>query len=125
MYHDVLTKIKNAQAAGKKAIKVPYNTMDASVLDVLLKKGYISRLERKGKGFKRILAIGINGIEHGGIRDVKFLSKSSRRLYAGYRDLRPVRQGYGTTVISTSKGIVTGEEARKTKNGGEILFQIW
>jgi len=125
MYHDVLTKIKNAQAAGKKAIKVPYSAMDANVLEVLLKKGYISRLERKGKGYKRILAVGINDTEHGSIRGLKFLSKSSRRLYVGYKELHPVRQGYGLAVLSTSKGILAGDEARKSKIGGEILFQIW
>jgi len=125
MYHDVLIKIKNAQDAGKKAIKVPYSAMDANVLEVLLKKGYVSRLERKGKGYKRILAVGINDVNKGGIRGLKFLSKSSRRLYVGYKELRPVRQGFGLAVLSTSKGILPGDEARKAKLGGEILFQIW
>lgn len=124
MYHDVLTKIKNAQSAGKKVIKVSYSAMDASVLEVLLKRGYLSRLERKGKGYKRVLAVGIQDEEHG-IRGLKFMSKPSRRLYAGYKELRPVRQGYGTTILSTPKGILSSDEARRAKTGGEILFQIW
>lgn len=124
MYHDVLIKIKNAQSAGKKMIKVPYSAMDSDILDVLLKKGYISRLEKKGRGYKRILAIGLNDTKQS-IQDVKFISKPSRRMYIGYKELRSVRQGFGTAVLSTSHGILTGEEARKTKTGGEMLFHIW
>ncbi|HEY4523654.1 MAG TPA: 30S ribosomal protein S8 [Candidatus Paceibacterota bacterium] len=124
MYHDVLIKIKNAQSAGKKMIKVPYNVMDSNVLDVLLKKGYISRLEKKGRGYKRILAVGLNN-EKQSIQDVKFISKPSRRIYVGYKELRSVRQGFGTSVLSTPKGILSGDEARKAKTGGEMLFHIW
>lgn len=124
MYHDVLIKVKNAQEAGKKMLKVPYTAMDSNVLEVLLKKGYLSRLERKGKGYKRILAVGLNDAEHG-LRGLKFISKPSRRIYVGYKDLRPVRQGFGTAILSTPKGVLSGDEARKAKVGGEMLFQIW
>lgn len=105
-------------------LKVPYTAMDLSVLEVLLKNGYLSRLERKGKGYKRILAIGLNDAEHG-MRGLKFISRPSRRIYVGYQELRPVRQGFGISVLSTPKGILSGDEARKTKTGGEMLFQIW
>ncbi|MFH1759457.1 MAG: 30S ribosomal protein S8, partial [Patescibacteria group bacterium] len=52
-------------------------------------------------------------------------SKPSRRLYIGYQDLKPVKSGYGHALISTSKGVMTGMEAKKKKLGGELLFEIW
>ena len=61
----------------------------------------------------------------GVITGVKFISKPSRRLYVGYKDIRRVKSGYGLSVISTPIGVVSGSEARKSKVGGEILFEIW
>ncbi|MBI2035072.1 MAG: 30S ribosomal protein S8 [Candidatus Liptonbacteria bacterium] len=54
-----------------------------------------------------------------------FLSKPSKKFYVSYKELRPVRRGFGMSVISTPKGIMTDKEARKNKVGGELLFEIW
>ena len=59
------------------------------------------------------------------INDFKIMSKPSRHSYADYRSLNSVRQGHGLSILSTSKGIMTGREARKNKIGGEYLFEIW
>ena len=61
----------------------------------------------------------------GKIGSVKLVSKPSRRIYAGYRELRPVKSGLGLLVVSTPRGIMSGKEARKMKLGGEVLFEIW
>lgn len=126
MYIDLLIKIKNAQAAKKESVKVPYTNMDNAVAELLLAHKYIEAVSKKGRMPKRGLEITLkynNGI--GAIEDLKILSRPSRKLYAGYKDIRPVRQGYGLLVLSTPKGIMDGKAARKEKVGGQLLFEIW
>ena len=61
----------------------------------------------------------------GAIQDIRFVSVPSRRIYAGAKELRPVKQGYGLGVVSTPKGIMAYHEAKKANMGGELLFEIW
>ena len=126
MYTDLLTKIKNAQAVKKENIKVFYSKMTEAIVDVLVRNGYLESCERRGRGAKRVLDIKLkyeNGAD--AFRGVKFISKPSRRIYAGYQDLKSVRHGYGLAILSTQKGIMTNKEARKHKVGGEVLFEVW
>ena len=96
------------------------------VAELLARYHYIGGVVKKGRLPKRVIEIKLKYKDNKGvISGIKFLSKPSRRLYLGYRDLRPVKQGYGLLVISTPKGIMTGAEARKLKLGGELLFEIW
>lgn len=137
MYINLLTQLKNAQAVGKDALKTTYSKMDERVLDVLKKNNFIEAYAKKGRGIKKVLdiklkyfstrgesAFGGNG-KKSAIQDVKFISKPSRRVQVGYRELRPVKHGYGLLVVSTSQGVMAGKEARKLKVGGEALFEIW
>ena len=124
MYYDVLSKIKNAQAVRKKSLKVPYSRMDFGVVEALARKGLIKSGERKGKGYKRVIVVVLQEAGRQ-ISEVKLVSRPSRRIYHGYKDIKPVRQGFGIAVLSTPKGILTGEEARKQKIGGELLFYAW
>ncbi|MEK7568059.1 MAG: 30S ribosomal protein S8 [Patescibacteria group bacterium] len=125
-YTSLLTQLKNAQAVKKEIVKSPYSKMDEKILDVLLRNNYVEGFEKKGKGAKKILAVKIKYNDSKGvITGVKFISKPSRRLYVGYKDIRRVKSGYGLSVISTPVGVVSGSEARKSKVGGEILFEIW
>lgn len=126
MYIDLLTKIKNAQQAGKESLKVPYTKMDMKIAELLAANKFIAAAEKKGRMPKRIIEIELkydNG--QGAISGIKLISKPSRRLYSGYRNLKPVKHGYGLGVISTPKGIMTTTEARKSKVGGQLLFEIW
>lgn len=126
MYIDLLTKIKNAQAAQKEYLKVPYSNMDLVVAEALAKHGYVDSVNKKGRMPKRVIEVKLKyENQHGVINEVKFLSKPSRRLYASAKKLRPVKQGYGLGFISTSKGIMTTQEARKQNLGGQLLFEIW
>ncbi|MDP3901812.1 MAG: 30S ribosomal protein S8 [bacterium] len=126
MYIDLLTKIKNAQQAGKEGLKVVHVKMDASILDILVKSDYLESVIKKGRAPKRVLDIKLKYQDgKGAINGIKFVSKPSRHIYIGYKDLRSIKQGYGLGVISTSKGIMTTKEARKEKLGGEVLFEIW
>ena len=126
MFLNVLTKIKNAQAVRQETTKLPFSNFDLAILEVLEKHKFIDSVSKKGRMPKRILEVRLkykNG--KGAIQGIKALSTFSRRLYVGYKELRPVRQGYGIAVISTSQGVIDDATARKQKVGGQILFQIW
>lgn len=123
MYINLLIKIKNAASAGKKTVKFYHSNMDKAVLDVLKKHGFIAEVEIKGKNPKKILYVDLKHDKD--IHGIKFLSKPSAKLYKGFKDLRKVKGGHGLLVISTPKGIMSGDEARRQKVGGEALFEIW
>lgn len=126
MYIDLLTQIKNAQAVKKESIKIPYSSNDEKVLEILKKNGFIESFDKKGRGLKKVLSINLKYTDDkGAVSGVKIFSKPSRHLYYGYKDIRIVRGGYGISVFSTPKGIMTGGEARKNKLGGELFFEIW
>jgi len=126
MYHDLLTKIHNAQRAKKATVKAPFSNLDMAVAEILAAKGFIVAATKKGRMPKRIIEVELKYVgEEGAISGIRFVSVPSRRIYAGYEDLRKVRQGYGTAIISTPAGLMTTGEARKKKVGGQLLFEIW
>ena len=105
---------------------VPFSGMDLSIAKLLVEAGYLKSAEKKTIGKKHYIEISLlyEGKEPA-MSDFKLLSKPSRHLYTGYRDLSPVRQHYGLAVLSTPSGIMTNRQARKKKVGGEYLFEIW
>jgi small subunit ribosomal protein S8 len=123
MYYQLLPQIKNAVRAGKDRLMVPFSKMDHAVLQSLVVAGYIKSVEKEPVGKKQFLAVRLG--KKGVVNDFKLISKPSRHFYADYRSLRPVKQGHGAGVLSTSKGVMTDKEARKKKIGGEYLFEIW
>lgn len=127
MYTDTLIRIKNSLARGKERVKIPYSRLDLEILDALLKAGYLESVTRKGRGVRRIIEVKLKYDDGGApsIAGIKFVSRPSRRLFAGYREMKRSRQGYGNFLISTSGGIMTDVEARKKKVGGQVLFEIW
>ena len=107
-------------------VKVPYSTFDMSVLEALAKVGYIEEVQRKGRGVKRIIDIKLKYNDgEPAISGIKFVSKPSRKMYSGYRELKQSRQGYGHFILSTPQGIMNHSEARRKKVGGQVLFEIW
>lgn len=126
MYTDLLTRLQNAQRAKKDIVRVPFSNFDMAVLDILAAHGFVDSKIRKGRMPKRLIEVKLKYEDgEGVIRGVRFVSKSSRRIWVGYRKLAPVRQGYGIGVISTPQGVMTTGEAKKKKTGGEILFEVW
>ena len=122
----MLTKIKNAQAVKKENVKVNYSKINESILKILSSGGYIDGFEKKGQGIKRILDIKLKYENNAGaINEIKLISKPSRHIYMGYKEIKLVKHGYGLMVISTPSGIMNGKDARKMKVGGEALFEIW
>ncbi len=123
---DMLAQIRNGGAVHKDSLTLPYSKLRFAVASALLKSGYIRTATKKGKKVVRLMEIGLlytNGKPR--VTGAERISKSSRRVYFGVDDIKPVRHGYGILMLSTSKGIMTGDEARKMKIGGEALFKIW
>lgn len=126
MYHDLLPKMKNALRARKENILVPFSRMDFTVLKVLKDAGYVKEVEKRMVGRKAFLEITLLYKKKEPVMsDFRLISKPSRHLYKGYREVYSVKQGYGLGILSTPKGIMTEKEAKKQKVGGEYLFQIW
>lgn len=127
MYGDMLARINNAIMRKMPRVKVPYTSADLAILETLVRYGYLVSAVRKGRGVKRIVDVELKYAEDGApaITRIKLISKPSRRVYAGYRDIKRSRQGYGRYILSTPQGIKSDSEARREKVGGEMLFEIW
>lgn len=123
----MIIRIKNAAAAKKPIVEVPHSLLKAAIAEKLKERGYVTNVEKRGRKVKKTLDITIAYNESGisRIQGVKRISKPGRRMYASVSDIVPIKYGHGTSLLSTPKGILTGEEARKAKVGGEMLFYIW
>lgn len=112
--------------AKKENLKASHSKKDEAVLAILKRNGYIEDFEKKGRGPKKIFEIKLKYEEgKGAINGIKFVSKPSCRVYSGYKEISPVKRGYGLSVVSTSNGLLSANEAKKNKVGGQLLFEIW
>jgi len=113
--------------ADKGFLKVPYSKINWEILEKMKKIGYLQSVQKKGRGVKKIIDVELcyDKNHHSAISDIKIISRPSRKIYRGYRDLRRSRQGYGHYFLSTPLGIMTEVEAKKEKVGGQVLFEIW
>ncbi len=123
---NLIIKLKNAGAVSHESVTVPHTKLNLAILEKLAEKGYVKSFEVKGKGIERTIEVGLVYVSgKPKIEDARRVSKLSRRVYEKSTNLRSVRRGYGLSIISTPKGILTDAEARKAHVGGEVLFQIW
>ena len=124
---DIIIRIKNAGMVRKERVEMPYSRMRNSVVQKLRTKKYVDDVETIGHGVKKRLVVTLAYTSDGKhrVRDVKRISTPGRRIYLGVRDIKPVKNSYGMILLSTPKGILTGDEARKEHVGGEALFKIW
>jgi len=123
---DMLTSIRNAQAVSKKTVRVPFSKMKFGIAKILEKEQFIGRLERKGRKTQKYIEITLKYKQKKPvILGLKKISKPGQRIYLGAQKIQPVKSGYGISIISTSKGLKTGKEARKENLGGEIICQVW
>ncbi len=123
---NLIIKIKNAGMARKHTISVPYSKFTESILAVLASKDLIGNFTKKGKKVMKSIDVEIKyENERPVIAEVDLISKLSRRMYGGAKDIKSVKSGYGYLFVSTSKGVMTGEDAKAQKVGGELLFKVW
>ncbi len=124
---DLLTRLRNAQAAGHATTTVPASKMKANILDVLQREGYIrgysTQEVRKGV---RDIVVELKYFEGKPvIETIKRVSSPGRRLYKAIDDMKRVSNGLGISVISTSKGVLSDEEARQQHVGGEVICEVY
>ena len=124
---DLIISIKNAGMVRKDMVICDYSKLRYSVAQKLRSNNFVSEVSEQGHGTKKKLVITLSYDKKGNhkIHDVSRISKPGKRVYIGVRSLRPYKNGRGLTIISTPKGILTGEEAKKERVGGEPLFLIW
>jgi small subunit ribosomal protein S8 len=124
---DMLTRIRNAVAVERPHVDVPLSKLKQGLADVLKREGYIwDWKEVAGEPSPQLrleLKYGPNGEQV--IQRIRRVSKPGRRVFSRARDLRPVLNGMGIRVLSTSRGIVSDREARQRNLGGEVLCEIW
>lgn len=124
---DLLNRLRNGMRAGHDRVDVPASRVKEDVLRVLAAEGYVGswrRVEEKGRP---ILRVGLKYDHEGSpiVAGLKRVSRPGRRVYSPAKEIPEVLGGLGISIISTSKGIVTGRKAREAKLGGEILCNVW
>lgn len=123
---DLLTRIRNAVMVGHNEIRVPSSKLKATIAAELKKAKYLADFHIEAAKPRDYLVITINNPgENANITEIKRLSKPGRRVYVGANEIPRVKNGRGLVLISTSKGVISGQEAVKQKLGGELLLSIY
>ncbi len=123
---DMLIQIKNAQAAGKKSVDLPYSNMKAALGEILVAEKYIESIKKTGTEPKFVLHIVLREVDGVfAISGVRRVSKPGLRWYIDKNEIPRVFSGMGTAILSTSKGMMTGRAAKKLGIGGELLCEVW
>jgi small subunit ribosomal protein S8 len=124
---DFLTRLKNASNAGNESISAPFSKMKAEIARILQEEGYIWSYETttEGKFPELVVKVKYSDAGEAVLHNVKRVSKPGLRQYVGADEIPRVLSGLGIAIISTSKGLMTGQKARKAKLGGEIIANVW
>ena len=124
---DGLTRLRNASTRKLEVTTLLYSKMMVNVLDVFKEKDYIEDYKVIDENNKQSITVTLKYDENGksSINEVKKISKPGRRVYKGYEELKSFKNGYGTIVVSTNKGIIANDEAYRNKVGGEVICSIW
>lgn len=119
---DLLTRIRNAQSARRTSCRAPWSRMKLQLLELLQKEGWIASVSVVGQSPKQELEIVFSPDRP--LLTLERVSKPGRRVYRSSKELRPVLNGFGIAVLTTSQGLMTDREARKRKIGGEVLCTV-
>ena len=123
---DMLTRIRNGQSAKKDSILTPASKLRANVLDVLQREGYIRGYNEEQLAGQRGLRIELKYFEgQPAIQHLARVSKPGRRVYSGATELPRIRNGLGTVIVSTPRGVLSDAEAREQNVGGEVLAEVF
>ncbi|MGC9522387.1 MAG: 30S ribosomal protein S8 [Anaerolineae bacterium] len=128
---DMLARIRNALVARHATVSMPSSKMKVAIAKILKDEGYVSdyRVGNDDRGFP-VLTLDLKYVgdlkhQRAVITDLKRVSKPGRRIYTSVREIPWVRSGMGIAVLSTPKGVLTGQQARRLNVGGEILCYVW
>lgn len=123
---DLLTRIRNAALVGKNEIRVPNSKLKKVVAEQLKANNYLADVKIETAKPRDILVVTINKPgENSSINELTRLSKPGRRVYVKADEIPRVKSGRGLVLVSTSKGVITGQEAVKQRLGGELLLKVY
>jgi len=123
---DMLTRIRNAIAVNKAEVALPHSNVKESVAKLLKNNGFIDDVKAEKADVGKTLVITINGeLSNAHISEIHRLSKPGRRMYVSASDIPQVKQGRGIVIVSTSKGMMTGKEAKAQGVGGELICEVF
>jgi small subunit ribosomal protein S8 len=123
---DLLTRIRNAIAVGKAEVSVPASKIKLTVAEQLKKAGYLSAVKTVEGKPRDTIVITINQEgENAKITEIHRISKPGQRVYAGATEIPRIKNGRGIVLVSTSQGVMTGDQAKKARLGGEVLCKVY
>ena len=123
---DMLNRIRNAQAVAHSTVDVPFSNLKFEIAKILDKEDFIEKIEKANKKNRKVIEITLKYIDKTpAISGMIRVSKPGQRIYTESSKIKRSKGGYGIYIISTSKGLMTNNEARKNKLGGEVMCEIW
>jgi len=124
---DLLTRIRNASKEKHEKLEVPASRLKANVVRVLKEEGYIKNFRLQREDGRPVIKVYLKYTEQGDavIQGIRRVSRPGLRRYAGHQEIPRPLGGAGISIISTSKGVITGQKARAQKLGGEVLCEVW
>ena len=123
---DMLTRIRNAITAKKEVVEIPASNVKKAIAEILLEEGWVKdvKLVEDGYNGKSVITLKYDD-KKSVISGLRRVSKPGLRNYAGVENMPRVLGGFGTVILSTNKGIMTGKKAKAANVGGEVLCEIW
>ncbi len=123
---DMLTLIRNGYQARHEKVEMPWSRIKEEIARILQEEGYINGYKVHREGAKAVLRVMLRYVDKEPVLlGIERVSKPGRRIYSGHRELPKVRNGFGIAIVSTSKGLLTDEAARRERVGGEVLCAVW
>jgi small subunit ribosomal protein S8 len=123
---DMLTRIRNAINVRKHEVRLPHSNVKQSVAELLKQTNFVDSVKVEGEGIAKELVIVINAENtNARITEIARISKPGRRYYVRSQEIPTVKRGRGLVIVSTSKGLMTGDDAKKQKIGGELICKVY
>jgi len=124
---DMLTRIRNAVRARHPKVEIPHSRHKLGIAQILKGEGYVGDVAVVEKGKFKVIRVTLRYDADGNaiITGLSMVSRPGRRIYAGHQEIPPVMGGIGLTILSTPKGLMSGQDARKAGVGGEIVCNVW
>ena len=125
---DMLTRIRNAIAVNKHTVSVPHSKLKEGLAKILKDNNYIDdlKIEKSVSGVGKVINITINSDnQNARITEIQRISRPGRRTYANVKFIPTIKQGRGMVIVSTSNGLMTGDQARAKKIGGELICKVY
>lgn len=124
---NLLTRVRNAQMARFDQVELPSTRVLENIAAILKEEGFVKNYRVLPSAKQGVLRIYLRNDPRSGytIKGMKRMSRPGRRMYVGKDDIPIVKNGFGVAILSTSRGVMTGEKAKKLAIGGELLCQVW